>query len=757
MNHHPSPSADAAGNAASQSHSSTKPKVRLSCEACRLRKVKCDKLNPCTNCQRLGTRCVPVERARLPRGRSGRLATERPADSDVNLKDRVSKLEGIIRDLARGGSQSSARAILSAAAASEGAAEQHQHQHQHQRESSRERSSEGENPRGEGAGRAQPPDTYLGSSFWANLLNEVPDVHPNERPGDGSSAESSHPRNYHRLLSMASGVGESTNREQPGALHIHHQLARIFVERVDPLCKILHRPSLKSFLVEGKPYLDYEMGHLAPSALAYSIYYAASCSLSDEESMRVFGISKATMVARYQKEAESALARADFIITNDLTVLQAYVLFLLALRSQDQSRRMWTMLSLALRIAQALSLHIPNPPFPVRPFERQLRRRLWLAIGFLDIQASMDRASEPMMQASWLETHPPANVNDIDLSPNMEANPPDSPGFTDMTFTMMIQKAQYVTRSLNFSDFTEPSVNTLAIRQQLVIEFQQTVSRLLRHSSPDKIPFQWLTRSVAECTHASMQLITLRPLQRAPNFTPPHIRSERLLEFAVNVLVTYHRLRADPRGLTWHWIKFAFPPWHSLAVAIAELCVCEDLALMERFWDPVELAFDELARLVADTSRGMLWRPMEKIMDRARVRRAQLLAGSGSGSRSGSGSVTGPSPSSISGPGSIPISGPSPAPGSSMPTYSSSMDIAPAPPMSTHPSPMGFTPGLDQGHATVMAIHTPESVESASAWPCVWDAVDFNNPGPGNEMAWTSYENFLADLYVNVDHPLMYG
>lgn len=80
--------------------------------------------------------------------------------------------------------------------------------------------------------------------------------------------------------------------------------------------------------MDGKPYLDYEPGHLAPTALAYSVYFAASCSLHDEESMRCFGIPKSSMVAKYQKEAEAALARADFITTNDLTVLQAYVLFL---------------------------------------------------------------------------------------------------------------------------------------------------------------------------------------------------------------------------------------------------------------------------------------------------------------------------------------------------------------------------------------------------------------------------------------------
>jgi hypothetical protein len=77
------------------------PRVRLSCEACRQRKVKCDKLSPCTSCQRLGFKCVPVERARLPRGRT-RKAPERAGGSDKELADRVAKLEDLLRRVAAG-------------------------------------------------------------------------------------------------------------------------------------------------------------------------------------------------------------------------------------------------------------------------------------------------------------------------------------------------------------------------------------------------------------------------------------------------------------------------------------------------------------------------------------------------------------------------------------------------------------------------------------------------------------------------------
>jgi hypothetical protein len=64
------------------------------------------------------------------------------------------------------------------------------------------------------------------------------------------------------------------------------------------------------------------------------------------------------------------------------------------------------MLSIVLRTAQALSLHLPDPPFIVSPFEKEMRRRLWLGIGLLDTLTSLARGTEPMMKLDWLESHP---------------------------------------------------------------------------------------------------------------------------------------------------------------------------------------------------------------------------------------------------------------------------------------------------------------------------------------------------------------
>jgi hypothetical protein len=141
---------------------SSAPRVRLTCEACRQRKVKCDKLSPCSSCQRLGLVCVPVERARLPRGRT-RKPTERIISSDKELSERVAKLEKLLKRVAseRTGSEEQMPTSVSLAApvstASELCSTQPNQDHDWQ-----------EDKHVTGSGNA-----YMPVSFWEDIIQQV--------------------------------------------------------------------------------------------------------------------------------------------------------------------------------------------------------------------------------------------------------------------------------------------------------------------------------------------------------------------------------------------------------------------------------------------------------------------------------------------------------------------------------------------------------------------------------------------------------
>lgn len=88
---------------------------QLNCELCRTRKIKCDKLQPCTACVSTGAHCVPVYRLRMPRGRHVLHQSRSSAAAvDDDLRRRVRRLEVLVNK-----ANPRTRAIAVAAAATD--------------------------------------------------------------------------------------------------------------------------------------------------------------------------------------------------------------------------------------------------------------------------------------------------------------------------------------------------------------------------------------------------------------------------------------------------------------------------------------------------------------------------------------------------------------------------------------------------------------------------------------------------------------
>lgn len=155
---------------------SSAPRVRLSCESCRQRKVRCDKLSPCTSCVRLGFVCVPVERARLPRGRT-RKPPERVGHTDKELADRVAKLEQLLRKVAeRDGRPAKVEAApLSAVPSASTGSERTERSFESKmadiekwRDQQAQSATTMTLPH-----RPRPATSYLASSFWEDIMQQV--------------------------------------------------------------------------------------------------------------------------------------------------------------------------------------------------------------------------------------------------------------------------------------------------------------------------------------------------------------------------------------------------------------------------------------------------------------------------------------------------------------------------------------------------------------------------------------------------------
>jgi hypothetical protein len=189
----------------------------------------------------------------------------------------------------------------------------------------------------------------------------------------------------------------------------------------------------------------------AEEVLLFSIYYGAVCSLSPAQCEKQLGQDKEQLSNRFRFAVEQALARANFLNSSSLMVLQAFVLFLICVRTQDDTRLVWALSGLTTHLAQALGVHRDGTNFGLSPFETEMRRRLWWHICILDSRAAEDQGADPTFTEAFYDARLPLNINDDDISPDTRETPKERQGTTEMTFCLIRFELSAASRRVNFA------------------------------------------------------------------------------------------------------------------------------------------------------------------------------------------------------------------------------------------------------------------------------------------------------------------
>jgi hypothetical protein len=180
------------------------------------------------------------------------------------------------------------------------------------------------------------------------------------------------------------------------------QYWEVYKENVDPLVKVLHIPTFEPVLYDAVAHND-KVGK-GLEALLFAIYYGAVTSTTAEDCIQRWGEDRTTLLNRYRVGLEQGLARANFLYCDEIIVLQAFVVFLILLRRNDDARKIWTLTGLVVRIAQTLGIHRDGSHFGLPPFEIELRRRLWWQVCILDARSSEDHGCDPTIVEAFFDT-----------------------------------------------------------------------------------------------------------------------------------------------------------------------------------------------------------------------------------------------------------------------------------------------------------------------------------------------------------------
>jgi len=386
-------------------------------------------------------------------------------------------------------------------------------------------------------------------------------------------------------------------------MHIF-RLWQTFLDNVNPLIKIFHAPTVQQQVLDASADLTKVSKRM--EVLMFGIYATAINSLDELEVKTIFCEEKSTLLNRYQSGCRQALLRAGFLRSSDMTILQGFVLYLVALPIQTQwsdlissqlaslnfsidPRALYCLTGITVRIAQRMGLNVDGTSYGLQPFEVEMRRRLWWQIILLDSRVGELSGAGPSLHMHIWTTRLPSNVNDSSLFPDMREPPVEHPGVTEMLFVLQrCEIAQFVhhQRRAHACGPADPNVG-------MVDSFEDMLEKKYLKYCDSQVPMHHISMLMAR--------IGMCRLRMGPRH--PHLLSvkandmsdeekERFFILGLTMLENHHKMMCAKNlgRFMWHiYTNFPFPAHVYLLCALRHRTTGE---LADKAWQQMSDSFD---------------------------------------------------------------------------------------------------------------------------------------------------------------------
>lgn len=419
----------------------------------------------------------------------------------------------------------------------------------------------------------------------------------------------------------------------PEPKHIY-RFWQIFVERVNPLTKIIHVPTLQQRVLDA----SWDLTSISKpfAAMLFAIYTLAVTSISDQECEASFQEKRLNLLMRYRTASIRALVAAEFLTTRDLEVLQAFVLFLF---SDPESELTSTLTGAALRIGQKIGLHRPNNP-KVSFFENEMRIRLWWNLAGLDARSRgvHVRGMAPPPHREFGDVRLPLNVNDADLHPDMTEAPAQHDNPTEMICALVkFQVFEWGRTGSNgskvFESMTHPSstkkgIVSMELKEAAINEIEQAYRRILQRSDK-RIPLHQLAQTWATIIPARLRFKIyhprLRPAAEDGTIYVTRKESDETFE-AVLLALEMSELSLESVFATYLVIHLTF--WFKMEAyvyVISELRQRCSGPRIDLAWRIIEKLFDNLPAVISEEDETFFNGLINLTLDAWEARRKELL------------------------------------------------------------------------------------------------------------------------------------
>ncbi|KAL4861822.1 hypothetical protein BDV12DRAFT_203626 [Aspergillus spectabilis] len=345
----------------------------------------------------------------------------------------------------------------------------------------------------------------------------------------------------------------------------------VYVQNVEPLCKVLHVPTVAKIVdrVSKQP----ATASKSDECLLFVIYYFALFSMSDAGCLQEFGKPRSHLMARYRSAVSQAFVNASWLKTTAMPVLQAYTLFLIAMRTQIDPHTFWILAGIAIRLAQRMGLHRDGENLGLPPFEVQMRRRLFWQLLPLDGYAGQVSGTGISISPNSWDTKQPLNINDDQIFPGMTEQPQEQKGATEMVFCLSrVELSNFYTRKGVKMKEIGAAIHFKGAEhvERLIDEVEDLIEiKFLRYCDILN-PLHIFTSGIVRSAANAVRLRARMPLLMNQTITEAQRRD--LCTLAAKILDTNSTIYSNPSMEKFRWQMQAFFLWDAL------LCILRSLA-----------------------------------------------------------------------------------------------------------------------------------------------------------------------------------
>ena len=591
----------------------------ISCTLCQQRKVKCDKRQPtCTTCATHRASCIYVAPARSQR--------KRKKSSEEELLDRLDRYESLLKihGISLDGlnptsatipnnslPESSKTLILTEQVASP-----------------KENGSDAHSLKPSGkfitdSGK----QCFVENGLWNSVSEEL------QGPVDMSRLYQTSGKDSHQLPTgaplekflnagdLALSSSATYSAADLVALHpnplIIFRLWQIFLDNVNPLIKIVHAPTTQRRLLDASA--DLENISKEWEALMFAIYLAAIQSMSADDCQIIMGESKDILFRRYNSAAKSALLRANFTSSLDILLVQAFTLYLLAVRQYHEPNSFWILTGTAVRLGQRIGLHRDGTLIGLSPFETEIRRRVWWRLMALDGQTAELCGAGLSVAAPRYDSKRPLNVNDSDLSPNMSALPSEHEGPTEMIFCSSRSEIGIFLRNTKTdSKWVDNGLDNIPVdkKDSQLDEIQSLIERKYLRFCDPSVPLHLFTKLMADSTITALRLMARHPRKYPQGGLemPPKER-DNVFWISIHVLELYNLSMSTEIIQRFLWNVNVQFQWHAFIIIANELQLRPEDDHTRDAWSKIEKLFEYNPDVIVNTDT-----PLHKAVSRLVLR-----------------------------------------------------------------------------------------------------------------------------------------